>query len=57
VAAVALAAVVGAQSNEGVEQVERLVKASGNTVNAIAVASLKPEAARPNQKAAALRPQ
>ncbi len=34
-AALALAATAGAQSDEGVKQVERLVKASGNTVKAI----------------------
>jgi hypothetical protein len=36
VAAMALAAGAAAQSNEGVKQTERLVKASGNTVKAIA---------------------
>jgi hypothetical protein len=41
VAAVALAAVVGAQSNEGVKQAERLVKASGSTVKAIADTKLQ----------------
>jgi len=35
VAALALASAAGAQSNEGVKQIERLVKASGNTVKAI----------------------
>jgi DNA repair exonuclease SbcCD ATPase subunit len=35
-AALALAATAGAQSDEGVKQVERLVKASGNTVKAVA---------------------
>ena len=35
-AVLALAATAGAQSDEGVKQVERLVKASGNTVKAIA---------------------
>ena len=35
VAALALASAAGAQSNEGVKQIERLVKASGSTVNAI----------------------
>ncbi len=35
-AALALAATAGAQSDEGVKQVERLVKASGTTVKAIA---------------------
>ena len=34
-AVLALAATAGAQSDEGVKQVERLVKASGNTVKAI----------------------
>lgn len=34
-AALGLATLVGAQSDEGVKQVERLVKASGNTVKAI----------------------
>lgn len=34
-AALAVASVAGAQSDEGVKQVERLVKASGNTVKAI----------------------
>ena len=34
-AALALASTVGAQSDEGVKQVERVVKASGNTVKAI----------------------
>lgn len=34
-AALALASAAGAQSNEGVKQIERLVKASGNTVKAI----------------------
>ena len=34
-AALALAATAGAQSDEGVKQVERLVKAAGNTVKAV----------------------
>ena len=34
-AALALASTVGAQSDEGVKQVERVIKASGNTVKAI----------------------
>lgn len=41
VAGLALAATVGAQSDEGVKQVERLVKASGNTVKAIADTKLQ----------------
>jgi len=40
-AALALAATAGAQSDEGVKQVERLVKASGNTVKAIADTKLQ----------------
>jgi len=40
-AVLALAATAGAQSDEGVKQVERLVKASGNTVKAIADTKLQ----------------
>ncbi len=40
-AALALASTVGAQSDEGVKQVERVVKASGNTVKAIADTKLQ----------------
>jgi hypothetical protein len=40
-AMLALAATAGAQSDEGVKQVEALVKASGNTVQAIADARLQ----------------
>ncbi len=39
--ALALASTAGAQSDEGVKQVERLVKASGNTVKAIADTKLQ----------------
>ena len=41
VAVLALAATAGAQSDKGVKQVERLVKASGNTVKAIADTKLQ----------------
>jgi hypothetical protein len=40
-AVLALAATAGAQSDEGVKQVERLVKASGNTVKAVADTKLQ----------------